>query len=446
MIDEQWIARWVDHAPLFLVGAALLVLAVWWLGQRRLSRQRALGRAALDALATRIGGSLALREEIELEAEGGAAGRWFGLRRGWGPRGGSRREGWILQMSTPLAGGTEGQDVQFLDLPRWLPGGMRARPFRESGVPMPAGWFTPKVAEALAAVRGCSPPGTRLSIESGRLLWTLDLDRDFRDIPPFARLSACLDAMAALAANVEPGGAMRSASRPAPAPALDTSAGGAPRRSLAPLRADMVLREGLPWLLLLGASWWFGVDGLALTLALAAELLLINLLSVAMFPELGRAKQGRDTIGSIVVILALLPLILVSSSAALGQELLPESLWARLLASLSPSTWGVAAIFSAVHVGMLWAAARRSEAPQREWVRQGVAQGATTLLGFVLQIVVLFGLALFAEPLGLVHASPAVGAALTAFVVATCRFVVALMLVARIPDDAWDDAVAAVRR
>ncbi|MEZ5439779.1 MAG: hypothetical protein R3F12_15710 [Lysobacteraceae bacterium] len=422
---------------------------VWVADLRRNAAREQRSTNGFKALAAWLGDPAPVNEDGDTTAQGLACGRPFRLaRRAEFGRNGHRGET-RLWLTTPINGLDRGHSVHFNAAPGWAPAALRGQPFRDQGTPMAQGWFNDDVHSAVKAAMDCGDD-VQLSVEGGELRWSITLRRDLANLPTPADLQARLEALAALATRLDSqaGGQPSSAAVPAPlvSHVSQAEADGAPRSRLLPLQAGMVASEALPFLALLTALVLFDLDAVSLVLVLSCELVLINLLSAIAFRGFGVGRLMRDMAGTVIGLGLLLPASLALILLAGGTAPTMDSMTGALASVAVSDTLFASAAFAALHLGALLWSIRGHAEREREWTRLAVAQASTTLLGFLLQLAALGVLVMLVGSLFDKPVDAALGSKASALVVILCRSFVALALVARVPKDAWGEAVTAAKR
>lgn len=203
---------------------------------------------------------------------------------------------------------------------------------------------------------------------------------------------------------------------------------------LAPWRFGAVLQEVFAHALLLAMAWYGGFGYLGLILMLAAELLLICVLSIFIFPERGLGRHVLDIIKVSAITAFLLFFVFVTYGVAtVGEEGEALDAAVRALQTMDRSVFGYALIYTALHLVAMAVYARTRPQPRKEWVKLATMQGATTfvaLLGLIFLAVFLAAGAL--EMVSWVAPEIKGDHVLAAFAV-LLRFAVAV-LVSRMPD------------
>jgi hypothetical protein len=164
---------------------------------------------------------------------------------------------------------------------------------------------------------------------------------------------------------------------------------GGRKSDLEPWRAGAVLQELVSHAALLGVAWISGLGYIGMMLILACELVLVNLLSTAMFPERGLLKHIFDLVKFIPVMAFLLLFVVLTYGVANEGELTgdaAESPFGLLQFDASLLQWTLG--FSFVHLGTMFLYARTRPDPRLEWARMALMQSAVTFLAIFFSIFV----------------------------------------------------------
>jgi len=156
---------------------------------------------------------------------------------------------------------------------------------------------------------------------------------------------------------------------------------------LDPWRPGAVVQEVFSHVVLAVIVIAGGIGYLGLLIMLLAEMLIVNLLTIALYPKRGLRRHLTDILKFFGFVVFLSIFVVATYSAALEspEETLVEFV-DHLLFDWSMLLWIVG--YSAVHLTALFMYARTRPDPRLEWTRLALAQGAVTLVSFFILIFV----------------------------------------------------------
>lgn len=160
-------------------------------------------------------------------------------------------------------------------------------------------------------------------------------------------------------------------------------------RSLPPRTVLMVVGTHL---LLLAGILWGGLPYLALQVLLAAELVVINLASVALYRERGLRKHVGDLLKTIAGMVFILFFVLVTYGVARveggGSEDYPLPVALASLAAIDTGALAWAFGYMVLHLSASLWLAFSSPDPRLAWAKSTLSEGGTTFVGMFLMIFV----------------------------------------------------------
>lgn len=164
--------------------------------------------------------------------------------------------------------------------------------------------------------------------------------------------------------------------------------------------------------LLLSGAVFGGVPYVVMQCLLGAELLLINVATVPMYPQRALLRHAADILKSAALLVFVLFFLLVAYgvvAAEVGRATPPLELTLGSLRGVDASDAGWALAYLLARVGFTAWQARRSRDPRGTWARQSLAFGGSTLIAMFFMVFVSFFIGIpLVKALALlgVHADP----------------------------------------
>ncbi len=154
-----------------------------------------------------------------------------------------------------------------------------------------------------------------------------------------------------------------------------------------PLSSAVLWRESLSHLAMLAVGWWSGAGYLGLILILGIELLLLGLVSMAVYPERGIRKHVVSLLWFVFTLAFLGMFIVLTYGEAM--KAVPGHVSGATVFALIPRDADLllwAAIYSAAHMLAMFVHARRSARPRIVWSENVLLNGAATVIAVLLLI------------------------------------------------------------
>ena len=159
------------------------------------------------------------------------------------------------------------------------------------------------------------------------------------------------------------------------------------KRDLGPWRLGAVMQEVISHAILLGLAWFGGFGYLGTVLVLSAEVLLICMLSIFIFPERGMLRHLGDLVKVAGILGFLLIFVFLGHGLALrGGDDQALAYGVAAVLDLDPVILLYALAYTALHLVAMAIYARTRPQPRKEWVRLATTQGATTFVALFLLI------------------------------------------------------------
>lgn len=158
-------------------------------------------------------------------------------------------------------------------------------------------------------------------------------------------------------------------------------------RQWAPLSSAVISRESLSHLALLGVGWWSSAGYLGLILILGIELLLVGLVSMAVYPERGVRRHVVSLLWFVFTVTFVGMFVVLTYGEAM--KAIPGTVPGATAFALIPLdaellVW--TAVYSAAHMTAMFVHARRSPRPRIVWSENVLLDGAATVMALILLI------------------------------------------------------------